>query len=345
MKIGILTGGGDAPGLNAVIRAIVLRGEKEGYEFIGIKDGWLGLLKKKTVKLKTKDVKAITSKGGTILGTSRTNPFKEDEKGKDQSKTLTANIKALKLDCLICIGGDDTLSVAAKLHKLKVPVVGVPKTIDNDLSGTDYTFGFDSAIENVCDSIDKLKTTTEAHHRVMVVETMGRHAGWIAGYGGLAGGADLILVPEEKYKIKDICTFLKKQRREGIHFSVVVAAEGVAIDRGKALHTKDESLDSFGHVKLGGIGEYLAKEIENCTGFETRHVVLGHLQRGGSPTARDRVLATMYGYHAMGLIMKKKFGRMVAVRGEHVTDISIKDASNITKTLDKDFIKMMKDFL
>lgn len=341
MKIGILTGGGDAPGLNAVIRAVVIRGAKEGHEFIGIKDGWLGLLKKNTVVLKANKVRHIISKGGTILGTSRTNPLKNEE----DKKKLLNNIKALKLDALICIGGDDTLGVAAKLHTMKaVNVVGVPKTIDNDLSGTDFTFGFDTAVENVMDSIDKLKTTTEAHRRVMVVETMGRHAGWIAAYGGLAGGADVVLVPEESFKVEDVCKSLKEKRKKGEHFSLVVVAEGATIDKSGSHVTTDETLDAFGHVKLGGIGEYLAKELEKCTGFETRHVVLGHLQRGGSPTARDRVLATMYGYHAMGLLMKKKFGRMVCIRGNDVTDISIKEASSVTKTLDKKFIKMMKEF-
>lgn len=344
MKIGILTGGGDAPGLNAVIRAVVIRGAKEGHEFVGIKDGWKGLLTKHTVQLKDTTVRHIISKGGTILGTSRTNPFKSEE----DTKKLLKNIKALKLDALVCIGGDDTLGVAAKLHKLKVNVVGVPKTIDNDLSGTDFTFGFDTAVQNVTESIDKLTTTTEAHHRVMVVETMGRHAGWIAAYGGLSGGADIVLVPEESFNMEDICKTLKEKRKRGEHFSLVVVAEGAVVDmkaqeKGKAI-TSDESLDAFGHVKLGGIGEYLAKELEKCTGFETRHVVLGHLQRGGSPTARDRVLATMYGYHAMGLVMKKKFGRMVCIRGNDVTDISIKEASSVIKTLDKNFLKMMKEF-
>jgi 6-phosphofructokinase 1 len=292
MNIGVLTGGGDCPGLNAVIRAVVKKGNQLGYDFTGIKDGWLGLIENTTVELTVRSVSGILPRGGTILGTSRTNPYKKDG---DEALVL-ANIKKLGLDALICIGGDDTLGVAAKLYEKGINTIGVPKTIDNDLSGTDVTFGFDTAVNIVTEALDRLHSTTESHHRVMVVEVMGRHAGWIAVHGGIAGGADIILIPERPFLIDDIVNVVNKRREEGKTFSIVVIAEGAYPKETGAHVTKDKELDAFGNVKLGGVGELVAGEVEKQTGLETRYVVLGHLQRGGTPTAYDRVLATREGW-------------------------------------------------
>src|SRR3972149_6733119 len=294
MKIGILTGGGDCPGLNAVIRAVAKKAFAYGYEVIGIRDGWRGLVEIDTVPLDIQAVSGILSRGGTILGTSRTNPFKSP----DMAEKVINNIKKLGLDVLVGIGGDDTLGVASKLFKKGIKTIGIPKTIDNDLSGTDFTFGFDTAVSIVTEALDRLHTTTEAHHRAMIVEVMGRHAGWIATYGGMAGGGDMILIPEKPFETKDV----KK--------------------------------DAFGNVMLGGIGEFLAKEVEKATGVETRHVVLGHLQRGGSPTAHDRVLATRYGVRAVELINEGKFGVMVALQGSKIVPIPLEEGVRQTKTVD-----------
>src|SRR3972149_941742 len=262
MNIGILTGGGDCPGLNAVIRAVVKRGLQLGHEFTGIREGWRGLVEAKTVKLDRGSVSGLRPPGGTIPGTSRTNPLKKPE----DAEKLFRNLEELKIAALVCIGGDDTLSVASKLHDRGIKTVGVPKTIDNDLSGTDFTFGFDTAVSIVTWALDRLHSTTEAHQRVMVVEVMGRHAGWIAVYGGLAGGADVILIPEEPFDVDEVCGYLKKRRDAGKHFSLIVAAEG-AYPRGeKGMITRDKPLDAFGHARLGGVGEFLANEGESRTG-------------------------------------------------------------------------------
>lgn len=340
MNIGVLTGGGDCPGLNAVIRAIVKKGHQLGFSFIGIKDGWLGLVDNKTLPLTVNSVSGILPTGGTILGTSRTNPYKKDG---DEKKVLD-NIKSLGLDAIICIGGDDTLGVAAKLFEKGIKTIGVPKTIDNDLSGTDVTFGFDTAVNIVTEALDRLHSTTESHHRVMVVEVMGRHAGWIAVHGGIAGGADIILIPERPFKVDDIVDVVNKRREEGKTFSIVVIAEGAIPEEVGGHVTKDKELDAFGNVKLGGVAELVAGEVEKRTGLETRYVVLGHLQRGGTPTAYDRVLATRYGVRAVELAKEGKFGRMVALKGNSIVDVSLKDATHKTRTVDDELYSIAQVF-
>lgn len=340
MNVGVLTGGGDCPGLNAVIRAVVKKGHQLGYSFIGIKDGWLGLVDNITVPLTASSVSGILPRGGTILGTSRTNPYKKDG---DEAKVL-ANIEMLGLDALICIGGDDTLGVAVKLYGKGVKTIGVPKTIDNDLSGTDVTFGFDTAVNIVTEALDRLHSTTESHHRVMVVEVMGRHAGWIAVHGGIAGGADIILIPERPFLIDDIVDVVAKRRKEGKTFSIVVIAEGAYPKEAGGHVTKDKELDAFGNVKLGGVAELVAGEVEKRTGVETRYVVLGHLQRGGTPTAYDRVLATRYGVRAVELIEQGKFGRMVALKGSKIVDVSLEEATHKTRTVDDELYGIAEVF-
>ncbi len=340
MKVGILTGGGDCPGLNAVIRAVVKRGLQFGHEFVGLKDGWRGLVDADTMPLTSDMVSGILPRGGTILGTSRTNPFKSD----NGVEAAMRNIKELDLGAIIAIGGDDTLGVAAKLYAKGVNTVGIPKTIDNDLDGTDFTFGFDTAVSVVTEALDRLHTTTEAHHRVMVVEVMGRHAGWIAVYGGMAGGADVILIPEKPFDVDEICGYIEKRKSEGKHFSLVVAAEGAYPKEAGGMITKDKTLDAFGHAKLGGVGEFLASEIEGRTGHETRYVVLGHLQRGGSPTAQDRILATRYGVRAIELVDEGKFGRMVALQGNAIVDITLEEATSRTKTVDMELYRIAHIF-
>jgi len=339
-KIGILTGGGDCPGLNPVIRAVVRKGLNEGYEIIGIKNGWKGLIENDTVKLDLFSVSGILPKGGTILGTSRTNPYKKPE---DLEK-VKANLKKLGLDALIATGGEDTLGVAAKLVKDGVAsVVGVPKTIDNDLSCTDYTFGFDTALNTATECIDRLHTTAESHHRIMVVEVMGRHAGWIAVESGIAGGADIILIPEVPIDMDEVCALIKKRDSRGKTFSIVVVAEGAQF-KDASLITQEKKLDAFGHVRLGGIGEALAGEIEKRTGYETRVSVLGHIQRGGSPSAFDRVLGTRFGVKAVELVKEKKFGRMVALSGTKIIDVDIQDAVKTLKTVDMELYEIAKVF-
>lgn len=340
MNVGILTGGGDCPGLNAVIRAVVKRGLQFGYEFTGIKNGWRGLLEPSTMKLTRESVSGLLPLGGTILGTSRTNPFKNEK----DAETVIRNINELKLDVVIGIGGDDTLGVASKLYKRGIKTIGVPKTIDNDLSGTDFTFGFDTAVSIVTWALDRLHSTTEAHQRVMVVEVMGRHAGWIAVYGGMAGGADVILIPEKPFDIEEVCGYIKKRRNEGKYFSLVVAAEGAYPKETAGMITKDKELDAFGHVKLGGVGEFLATEIEKRTGLESRFVVLGHLQRGGTPTAYDRVLATRFGVRAIELVHENNFGRMVALQGNKIVDISLEEATSKLKTVDMEMYRTAQIF-
>lgn len=340
MNVGILTGGGDCPGLNAVIRAVVKRGLQFGYNFTGIKNGWKGLIEPSTMKLTRDSVSGILPLGGTILGTSRTNPMKSAS----DTEAVLRNINELKLDSLVCIGGDDTLGVAAKLYKKGIKTIGVPKTIDNDLSGTDFTFGFDTAVSIVTWALDRLHSTTEAHQRVMVIEVMGRKAGWIAVYGGIAGGADVILIPEKPFDINEVCDHIKRRKEAGKLFSLVVAAEGAYPKEAGGMITKDKALDAFGHARLGGVGEFLANEIEQRTGFESRHVVLGHLQRGGTPTAYDRILATRYGLRAIELVHEGKFGRMVALQGNQIVDVTLEEATSKLKTVDMEMFRAAEVF-
>lgn len=341
MKVGILTGGGDCPGLNAVIRAAVRKGiVNYGYEMLGIKRGWAGILESDFMPLDLNSVSGLLPRGGTILFTSRTNLAKIP----DGFKIAEANMKKAGIDALIAIGGEDTLGVANKLFKNGIKVVGVPKTIDNDLSATDYTFGFDTAVSIVTDALDRLHTTAESHNRVMVVEVMGRHAGWIATCGGVAGGADVILIPEQPFDIDEVCASIKRRHSRGKTFSIVVAAEGALPKDKESFITKDSALDSFGHVKLGGIGEALASEIEKRTKFETRAVVLGHVQRGGSPTAYDRILATRFGLCAIDLVHDGNFGKMAALQGNKVVPVELEAAVTKLKTVDKEFFEIAKVF-
>lgn len=336
MKIGVLTGGGDAPGLNAVIRGVVFAAEREGFEVVGIKRGWAGLLDRvETESLTTDKVRDIIDEAGTIILTSRTNPLKE----KDGVDAVISNIKRLSLDALIAIGGDDTLSVAAELRKRGVNVVGVPKTIDNDVEGTDFTFGFLTAVEQATEALDNLKATAEAHERVMVAEIMGRHAGWIALYSGVAAGADLILIPEKPFKISDVVGFVKRRKSEGKAGILIVIAEGALIADYEGPITKDMKKDAFGHVYLGGIGEFLAKEIEKATGFETRAVVPAHIIRGKRPIAFDRVLATRFGVEAVRLVKEGRFGKMVALSGTRIVEKDLEDMSWKTRTVDEEIYR------
>ncbi len=340
MRIGILTGGGDCPGLNVVIRAVVRMGIRYGYEIIGIKDGWKGLIEKSYIPLDMDSAAGLLPRGGTILGTSRTNPFKSE----DAKEKVVENVKEIGLDCIVAVGGDDTLGVANKFFKLGIKIIGVPKTIDNDLSGTDFTFGFDTAVSIVTEALDRLHTTTEAHHRAIVVEVMGRHAGWIATYGGLAGGADFILIPERPFDIEDICDVIKERGKRGRYFSIIVAAEGAIPKEAMGVISKDAKADAFGHVRLGGIGEYIAEEVEKRTGIESRHVVLGHLQRGGSPTAYDRILATRFGVKTVELIREGKFGRMVALKGNSIVDIPLEEGTKKLKLVNMDIYRIAEVF-
>ncbi|MDD5120110.1 MAG: 6-phosphofructokinase [Candidatus Omnitrophica bacterium] len=339
-RIGILTGGGDCPGLNPVIRAVVRKALIEGYEIVGIKNGWKGLVENDTMALNIDAVSGILPKGGTILGTSRTNPYKKEG---DLAK-VKDNFKKLGLDALIAVGGEDTLGVAFKLTKDGIPgIVGVPKTIDNDLSATDYTFGFDTALNVATECIDRLHTTAESHHRIIVAEVMGRHAGWIATEAGIAGGADVILIPEIPIDLDEVCAVIKKRHSRGKTFSIVVVAEGAQFNDGSMV-TQEKKLDAFGHVRLGGIGEELAAQIEKRTGFETRVSVLGHIQRGGSPTAFDRVLGTRLGVKAVELVKAKKFGKMVALSGIKIIEVPLEDAVKELKTVDMELYNIAKVF-
>ena len=336
--IGILTGGGDCPGLNAVIRAVVRRADMLGYRVIGIKNGWLGLVKDMMEPLSLLSVSGILPRGGTILGTSRTNPLKSDA----DKKQVVENLK--KIDYLIAVGGEDTLGVARALASEGVKAVGVPKTIDNDIEGTDQTFGFDTAVAIVTEAVDRLHSTAESHQRVMVVEVMGRHTGWIATVGGLAGGADCILIPEHPLTIEEICEILEKRHARGRLFSIVVVAEGFKLAGADKLVTKDREVDQFGHVRLGGVGEVIGKEIEKRTGYETRVTVLGHVQRGGSPTAFDRVLGTRYGVAAVDLIEQGKFGEMVSLKGNQITHVPLSQSMRKLKTVDPELIRTAEIF-
>lgn len=336
MKIGILTGGGDCPGLNAVIRAVVRKGTFHYSDtFVGFLEGWRGLLENMTMPLDLGAVAGILPRGGTILRTSRTNPAKKAD-GLDK---CVATLKQHGVDALVAIGGDDTLSVATKLFDHGVKVVGVPKTIDNDLSGTDFTFGFDTAVNIVTEAIDRVHTTAEAHNRVMVVEVMGRDAGWIAIYSGIAGGADVILIPEVPFDVDKVAAKIRMRHGRGRYFSIVVVAEGAKFAATKnGLSTVSGEKDEFGHARLGGIGNTLAQELERRTGFETRTVVLGHIQRGGSPTAFDRVLATRYGLGAIDMVHRAEFGKMAALRGNKIVSVSLAEATGQNRKVDKDMM-------
>jgi len=340
MRIGVLTGGGDAPGLNAAIRAVVRRALEGSHEVVGIRNGWLGLLEGNTTPLTRDSVSGILPRGGTILGTSRTNPFKSPDGG----QRLLEMIQRLGIDAVIAIGGDDTLGVALKLFKLGGRVVGIPKTMDNDVPGTDYTIGFDTAVNVVMDACDRLHTTAEAHHRVMIIEVMGRDAGWVAGVGGLAGGADVVLVPEVPFTIDEVCQIVRRRHERGRTFSIVVAAEGAKPSDVGVQVTQDTRVDQFGHIRLGGIGALLASEVEARTGYETRVTVLGHLQRGGSPTVFDRVLATRYGVAAVEAVEAGQFGTMVAVRGTKIVSVRLEEALTGTSRLDLELYSLSRLF-
>lgn len=346
MNIGILTGGGDCPGLNAVIRAVVRKSILNGHKVFGIKRGWKGLLDKDVEELNIDSVSGILHKGGTILGSSRTNVYKEE----GGEEVALERIKELNLDAIIAVGGEDTLGVATKLYKAGVNVVGIPKTIDNDLNATDYTFGFDTAVNVATEAIDRLHTTAESHDRVLVVEVMGRHAGWIALHSGMAGGADIILIPEKPFDIQEVCDTLKKRHSRGKSFSIVCISEGAKLkteeetDKDGSFVLSSLKKDSFGHVMLGGIGNVVAEEIEKGTGFETRATVLGHIQRGGSPTAFDRVLATRFGVYAADLVNNGDFGKMTSLKGKDIVAVSLEEATDKLKTVDDDLYEVAKTF-
>jgi phosphofructokinase-like protein len=340
MRIGVLTGGGDCPGLNAVIRAVVRKGVGVyGHEFVGYRDGWRGPLEGDSRPLGVPEVRGILPRGGTILGSSRTNPFKE-EGGPER---LAENLKAEGVDGLIAIGGEDTLGAASRLHtEAGIPVVGVPKTIDNDLGATDYTFGFDTAVNIAMEAIDRLHTTADSHHRVLIVEVMGRHAGWIAFHAGLAGGANVILIPEQAFDVEKVCELVG--RRFASRFApIVVVAEG-AEPVGGMPNQDDAPTDAFGHVRLGGIGHWLEGEIERRTGKEARATVLGHVQRGGTPTAFDRVLATRFGLHAIDAAHEGRWGTMAALRGTAIELVSLTEATAELKTVPRELYEEAEVF-
>ena len=332
MRIGLLTGGGDCPGLNAVIRGIVRKGINHlGHEFVGFRYGWAGVLENNVVELTNANTRGILHRGGTILGSSRTNPFKI-EGGVDQ---VRESLRKNELDALIPIGGEDTLGVARRLVDEDIPVVGVPKTIDNDLAGTDFTFGFQTAVQIATDAIDRLHTTAESHNRVIIVEVMGRHAGWIATYSGLAGGADVILVPERPFDIDEVCSLIQRRHSKGATFSIVVVAEGATPKDGDiASSAFGEGTDAFGHVRLGGIAMALERAIEERTGYESRMTILGHVQRGGTPLAYDRVLGTRFGVAAIDAVTEGDFGKMVALRGTEIVRVPLDVALAEPKLLD-----------
>ena len=339
-RIGILTGGGDCPGLNAVIRAVVRKGVNDyGHAIVGYRDGWRGPLTNNVVHLTPDNTSGILHRGGTILGSSRTNPFKE-ERGVERVKE---NLEAEKIEALIAVGGEDTLGVADKLAAEGVNVVGVPKTIDNDLSATDFTFGFNTAVQICTDALDRLHTTAESHNRVIVLEVMGRHAGWIATYSGIAGGADVILVPERPFDIEEVCEHIRHRHQKGRFFSIVVVAEGATPIEGTE-SLQEEAVDAFGHVRLGGIGVMLEREIEQRTGFETRVTILGHIQRGGTPTAFDRVLATRFGINAIDAVDEGDYGKMVALQGTNIVRVPIGEGVAELKTLDPELYSTAEVF-
>jgi phosphofructokinase-like protein len=340
-RFGVLTGGGDCPGLNAVIRAVVRKGINfHHHEFVGFRYGWAGVLEANTMELTHETTRGILHLGGTILGTSRTNPYKE-EGGLER---VQATLDKFRLDGLIPIGGEDTLGVARRLADEGVDVVGVPKTIDNDLAGTDFTFGFQTAVQIATDAIDRLHTTAESHNRVIVVEVMGRHAGWIAAYAGLAGGADVVLVPERPFDVDEVCERLRRRQAAGRTFSIVVVAEGATPRDGEVWSEHGEETDAFGHVRLGGIAVHLEKEIEARTGFESRMTILGHVQRGGTPVAYDRVLATRFGVAAIDAATEGDFGKMVALRGTEIHRVPLDEALAAPKLLDPELFETAEVF-
>jgi 6-phosphofructokinase 1 len=343
-RIGILTGGGDCPGLNAVIRAVTRRSLDRGHEVVGVREGWRGMTDRLFQPLDYRAISGLLPRGGTILGTSRTNPFKTE----DGVPRVLETAEAEGFDALVAVGGEDTLGVAARLFaEQEFPVVGVPKTIDNDLSGTDYTFGFDTAVSIATEAIDRLHTTAESHNRVMVVEVMGRHTGWIAVMSGIAGGADAILIPEQPITVEAACTELRRRHERGKDFSIVVVSEGYELtyESGEQRAVLQEAeTDQFGHVRLGGVGEALARDIEERTGYETRVTVLGHVQRGGSPTPRDRILATRFGLKAADLVEERKFGRMAALHGDRIVDIPLEEATRELKTVPPEWFDTAKAF-
>ena len=344
-RVGILTGGGDCPGLNAVIRAVTRRALDRGWEVAAVRAGWRGLVDGSVEPLERRDVSGILPRGGTIIGTSRTNPYKV-ENGVEQ---VLATFEREGLGALVAIGGEDTLGVAARLHgEHGFPVVGVPKTIDNDLNATDYTFGFDTAVWIATEAIDRLHTTAESHNRVMVVEVMGRHTGWIALHSGIAGGADVILIPEQPITVEEACNLLEKRHESGKDFSIVVVSEGYELTYASGERTlvagEARETDQFGHVVLGGVSAALAREIEERTGFETRVTVLGHVQRGGTPTPRDRVLATRYGLKAADLVDAGRFGRMAALHGDEIVDVSLEAATRELKTVPPEWYAVAQAF-
>ena len=341
MRLGILTGGGDCPGLNAAIRAVTRRSiDTYDSSVVGIHNGWAGLIHGDTEPLSLYSVSGILHRGGTILGTSRTNPLKHP----DGIERIKENVKKFELDAIVAIGGEDTLGAAAKLNDAGIPMVGLPKTIDNDIVGTDATFGFDTAVTIATDAIDRLHTTAESHHRVMVIEVMGRHTGWIAIKAGIAGGADCILIPEIPMEITEVCALVSQRKQRGKTFSLVVVAEGFSPKNAQDHITQNDHVDEFGHVRLGGIGHVLGAEIERLTNIETRVTILGHVQRGGSPTAYDRVLATQYGVAAADLIHQGKFGRMVALHGTKIESIPLSDMIGKIRTVDDDLYEIAKVF-
>jgi phosphofructokinase-like protein len=340
MRIGVLTGGGDCPGLNAVIRAIVRKGiNGHGHEFVGFRYGWAGVLANEAIDLDLQSTRGILHRGGTILGSSRTNPYKSDG-GVDKVRETMA---ARKLDALIPIGGEDTLGVAGKLTQDGINVVGVPKTIDNDLAATDFTFGFQTAVQVATDAIDRVHTTAESHNRVIVVEVMGRHAGWLAVYAGMAGGADVILIPERPFDIDEVCDHIRHRHERGSTFSIVVVAEGATPSDGDVV-SEHQGTDAFGHVRLGGIAVALEKAIEERTGYETRMTILGHVQRGGTPLAYDRVLGTRFGVEAVDAATEGDFGKMVALRGTRIERVPLAEALAEPKLVDPELYETAEVF-
>jgi len=341
MKIGVLTSGGDCPGLNAVIRAITRKCNQLGFESVGIMQGWKGIMDESYKPLTLNSVTGIINRGGTILGTSRYSPFQE----KNGAEILQHKIAKEEFDALICIGGEGSMHIAQEAHEMGINVVGVPKTIDNDIYGTDYTFGFDTAVGIATEAIDRLHTTAESHHRIMVLEVMGRHAGWIAVYSGIAGGADVVVIPEKKTKIDDIVKVIKSRYQRGKLFSIIVVAEGATyLESEMKVSKAEKKKDDFGRVRLGGIGYQLAEELELRTGFDTRATILGYVQRGGVPSAFDRVLGTRFGVYCVEMIKDKKFGRMCAIKSNKISDIPIKEAISKLKTVNMEIYNVAKVF-
>jgi len=341
MKIGVLTGGGDAPGLNAALKAVVTKANEFGYEVIGIRRGWAGLLDLDTLPLNTDTVEEIHSRGGVLLYTSRTNPFKIEEGPAQAIK----NMEKLKIDALIVMGGEDTLGVAQRLYEMGVSVVGIPKTIDNDLLGTDYSIGFDTAVAIATDAIDRLRTTAEAHHRIVIVEVMGRNTGWIALHAGLAGGANLTIIPEVPFSLNQVYELVKARHASGKVYSIIVVAEGARLlqDKGQLIVESQET-DEFGHPRLGGISQVLEKLIQENTGFEARSMILGHLQRGGTPTAFDRILAMRLGTKAVEMIKEREFGLMASFQACAIVPISLKEVVGGRKNVPLELYEMAKTF-